>query len=209
MTTAASAVGPVAADHRSSSSSSTSMMQHRHVPSSSHTVPALSSSRANPPRQTSPSVAVGAPRTFFDPWNSSSTGHQRAENRLSGSTSWRSSRNLKLGEQYKGGLSGGRRVADTVGAGSEEFGTDGRKVNGGWEKGARGLRTGGQKSLVEVWSASKASSTAKKSSQEEVDSKHVVPDEDEDESKLEGMLLPCSLFPLRISNGIQGILRIR
>ncbi|KAF1830922.1 hypothetical protein BDW02DRAFT_641820 [Decorospora gaudefroyi] len=74
-----------------------------------------------------------ASRTFFDPWNSSSTGHQRAENRLSGSTSWRLSRNLKLGEH------------------------DGRKVNGGWERGANnGLRTGGQNSLAEVWGASKA-----------------------------------------------------
>lgn len=104
----------------------------------------------------SPTAAAPARRTFFDPWNSGSTGHQRAENRLSGSTSWRTSRNLKLGEQYKGGLTGGRRVADTVGAGSEDFGKDGRKENGGWEKGAKGLRTGGQQSLADIWSASKA-----------------------------------------------------
>jgi hypothetical protein len=63
---------------------------------------------------------------------------------------------LKLSEQYKGGLGGGgKRVADTVGAGSEHFGTDGRRPNGGWEEGARGLRTGGQLSLAEVWGASK------------------------------------------------------
>jgi len=63
---------------------------------------------------------------------------------------------MKLSEQYKGGLGGGgKRVADTVGAGSEHFGNDGRKENGGWEKGARGLRTGGQKSLAEVWGVSK------------------------------------------------------
>ncbi|KAF3033022.1 hypothetical protein E8E12_001362 [Didymella heteroderae] len=105
----------------------------------------------------SPATAAPPKRTFFDPWNSSSTGHQRAENRLSGSTSWRASRSLKLGEQYKGGLSGGgRRVADTVGTGSEDFGKDGRRANGSWEKGAKGLRTGGQKSLADVWSASKA-----------------------------------------------------
>jgi hypothetical protein len=102
-------------------------------------------------------AAAPARRTFFDPWNSSSTGHQRAENRLSGSTSWRASRSLKLGEQYKAGLSGGgKRVADTVGAGSEDFGNDGRKEDGGWEKGAKGLRTGGQKSLADVWSVRKA-----------------------------------------------------
>ena len=115
------------------------------------------------PRQTSPVVAAPASHSFFDPWNSSSTGHQRAENRLSGSTSWRVSRNLKLGEQFKSGTTGGKRVADTVGAGSEAFGKDGRKENGGREKGAKGLRTGGQKSLAEVWGASK---TGKKLSQE-------------------------------------------
>ncbi|KAJ4992230.1 DNA repair protein REV1-like protein 2 [Stagonosporopsis vannaccii] len=105
----------------------------------------------------SPTTAAPARRTFFDPWNSSSTGHQRAENRLSGSTSWRSSRSLKLGEQYKGGLNGGEnRVTDTVGAGSEDFGKDGRKENGGWERGSRGLRTSGQRSLAETWNVSKA-----------------------------------------------------
>jgi hypothetical protein len=120
--------------------------------------------RAVSPQQVSPAKAAAPARTFFDPWNSSSTGHQRAENRLSGSTSWRASRNLKLSEQYKGGLGGGgKRVADTVGAGSTDFGKDGRKENGGWEKGARGLRTGGQMSLAEVWGASKA---GKKSLQE-------------------------------------------
>jgi len=123
-------------------------------PPSSQVQPALS--RATTRQQHTTSNAAPAARKFFDPWNSSSTGHQRAENRLSGSTSWRVSRSLKLGEQYKGGLAGGQgRVADTVGAGSEDFGRDGRKENGGWEKGAKGLRTGGQKSLAEVWGATK------------------------------------------------------
>lgn len=56
--------------------------------------------------------------------NSSATGHQRADNRLSGSTSWRDSRNSKLGEQFSGGAGGGKRVSDTVGAGSLDFGKD-------------------------------------------------------------------------------------
>lgn len=100
-------------------------------------------------------------RPFFDPWNSSSTGHQRAENRLSGSTSWRASRGSKLGEQYRAGLTGGgERVADTVGAGSPDFGIDGRRENGDWEKGAKGLRTGGQRSLVDIWRATKAGQRA-------------------------------------------------
>lgn len=106
-------------------------------------------------------TAAPARRTFFDSWNSSSTGHQRAENRLSGSTSWHASRNLKLCEQYKGCLAGGgNRVQDTVGAGSEDFGKDGRKENGGWERCAKGLKTGGQKSSAEFWSVSKASKTS-------------------------------------------------
>lgn len=88
-------------------------------------------------------------RSIFDPFNSSATGHQRADNRLSGSTSWRQSRNLKLGEQFKAGSTGGKRVSDTVGAGSLDFGQDGRTENGGWEKGAKGLRTGGQQSIFE------------------------------------------------------------
>lgn len=119
------------------------------------------------PRLPSVTAAAAPTRTFFDPWNTSSTGHQRAENRLSGSVSWRESRSLKLAEQYRDGLRGGKRLADTVGAGSTDFGKDGRKENGGWETGAKGLRTGGQKSLAEVWGKSKASMTAKRSSQEE------------------------------------------
>ncbi|KAH7091077.1 hypothetical protein FB567DRAFT_545847 [Paraphoma chrysanthemicola] len=124
-----------------------------HVPTSSQVSASL---RANKAQKLSSTKVAPAVRTFFDPWNSSSTGHQRAENRLSGSTSWRASRNLKLSEQYKGGLrGGGKRVADTVGAGSENFGKDGRKENGGWERGAPGLRIGGQQSLVDIWGASK------------------------------------------------------
>jgi hypothetical protein len=99
--------------------------------------------------RTSSGVAQPA-RHIFDPWNSSSTGHQRAENRLAGSTSWRDSRTLKLNAQYHGGLAGGERVADTVGAGSENFGKDGRKANGEWVNGASGLRSKGQKSLWEI-----------------------------------------------------------
>lgn len=88
-------------------------------------------------------------RAIFDPFNSSATGHQRAENRLGGSTSWRDSRSLKLREQFVSGAGGGKRVSDTVGAGSLDFGRDGRTESGGWVDGAKGLRTGGQTSLWE------------------------------------------------------------
>ncbi|ORY13281.1 hypothetical protein BCR34DRAFT_481349 [Clohesyomyces aquaticus] len=127
--------------------------------------PPTSSSSSSSSRLSAADIAVTAvtaatkapgPRSFFDPWNSSSTGHQRAENRLSGSTSWRESRNLKLGEQYRSGLGGGQRLADTVGAGSKDFGKDGRQQNGRWVKGAKGLRAAGQKSLAEVWGKRKA-----------------------------------------------------
>ena len=38
-----------------------------------------------------------------------------------------------------------------MGAGSEDFGRDGRKENGGWEKGAKGLRTGGERDVREYF----------------------------------------------------------
>ncbi|KAL2428886.1 hypothetical protein ABEF95_005476 [Exophiala dermatitidis] len=84
-------------------------------------------------------------REIFDPFNSSSTGHQRAENRLSGSTSWRDSRVHKLSYQLRDstGRGGAHHVSDLVGAGSKEFGKDGRKENGGWVPGAPGLRERG------------------------------------------------------------------
>ncbi|KAI0838642.1 hypothetical protein F5Y06DRAFT_40118 [Hypoxylon sp. FL0890] len=57
----------------------------------------------------------------FDAWNSSATGHQRAENHLARTTGWRQSRNLKLTSQFKGGSGGGQRVSDTVGSGSKDW----------------------------------------------------------------------------------------
>lgn len=99
---------------------------------------------------TVPPPAAKPSRPIFDPFHSSGTGHQRAENHLSGSVSWRNSRSLKLQEQFASGAGGGKRVSDTVGAGSLDFGEDGRTENGGWAYGATGLRKGGQKSLWEI-----------------------------------------------------------
>lgn len=102
------------------------------------------------PKSSNPAHKAAKPsRNIFDPFNSSATGHQRAENRLGGSTSWRDSRSLKLREQFASGVGGGKRVSDTVGAGSLDFGQDGRTESGGWVDGAKGLRTGGQASLWE------------------------------------------------------------
>lgn len=96
-----------------------------------------------PPQRTPHPAAAEPIRKAFDPWNSSATGHQRADNRLAGSTSWRASRTTKLAHQYNAGAGGGKRIFDSVGAGSQNFGKDGRKENGGWKKGAPGLREEG------------------------------------------------------------------
>lgn len=45
--------------------------------------------------------------------------------------------------QFRAGPGGGKRLYDGVGAGSENWGKDGRKENGGWEKSAPGLREEG------------------------------------------------------------------
>ncbi|MCJ1477869.1 hypothetical protein MMC13_006542 [Lambiella insularis] len=96
----------------------------------------------------------------FDPYNSSSTGHQVCPSRLAGTVSWRISRSLKLSEQLKAGHAGlggeyegggGRRLYDTVGAGSREFGKDGRTENGGWDTTVKGARAqGGVKGIGDV-----------------------------------------------------------
>ncbi|KAH8671002.1 hypothetical protein BX600DRAFT_509717 [Xylariales sp. PMI_506] len=76
-----------------------------------------------PPRQQPPLPKAAEPKygPAFDAWNSSSTGHQRAENRLSGSTGWRESRSAKLQSQFRGGAAGGQRLSDSVGAGSKDW----------------------------------------------------------------------------------------
>ncbi|RFU72313.1 hypothetical protein TARUN_9945 [Trichoderma arundinaceum] len=51
----------------------------------------------------------------WDPWNSSATGHQRAETQPG--TAWRQSRSRKLNSQFRAGDgSGGERLSDTMGA---------------------------------------------------------------------------------------------
>ncbi|KAF7505199.1 hypothetical protein GJ744_001189 [Endocarpon pusillum] len=92
-----------------------------------------------------PTRAPEPTRTCFDPFNSSSTGHQCAENRLSGSTSWRESRARKLAHQLSDSSGGGgvEHLCDLVDAGKEDLGKDGRKKNGYWEVGASALREKG------------------------------------------------------------------
>ena len=74
-----------------------------------------------PPKSTVAPAAQPNHGNNFDPWNSSSSGHQRAENTLGASTGWRVSRSTKLSHQFKSGATGGKRISDTVGAGSEDW----------------------------------------------------------------------------------------
>jgi hypothetical protein len=71
----------------------------------------------------SPISSAAAPKygNHLDVWNSSATGHQTAENRLSSSTGWRQSRSVKLSNQLRSGATGGKRISDLVGAGSENW----------------------------------------------------------------------------------------
>ncbi|KAM3072805.1 hypothetical protein ACMFMF_007135 [Clarireedia jacksonii] len=73
-----------------------------------------------PPKPQIPPAAQPIFGAHFDAWNSSSSGHQRAENRLGGSTGWRESRAIKLGHQFSSGGTGGKRISDSVGAASED-----------------------------------------------------------------------------------------
>ncbi|CAH0053067.1 unnamed protein product [Clonostachys solani] len=57
--------------------------------------------------------------SHFDPWNSVSTGHQIPDNQPG--TGWRESRNRKLNNQYQSSRTGGERLSDTWGAGSEHY----------------------------------------------------------------------------------------
>ncbi|XXH03531.1 hypothetical protein Hte_009936 [Hypoxylon texense] len=79
------------------------------------------SPQSNTSNPAKPNVAEPKYGQPFDSWNSSATGHQRAENHLGRSTGWRQSRNTKLTSQFKGGAGGGDRLSDTVGAGSKDW----------------------------------------------------------------------------------------
>ncbi|KAF4121103.1 BRCA1 C Terminus (BRCT) domain, partial [Geosmithia morbida] len=63
----------------------------------------------------------------FDPWNSSSTGHQRADRQPGSSTAWRASRNAKVNGQFHLGPSGGPRLSDAREPGSRHVGSGSRR----------------------------------------------------------------------------------
>lgn len=93
-------------------------------------------------------------KIFFDPFNSSSTGHQTAPSNLAGTTAWRDSRTYKLASQFSdsSGRGGTQHLSDLVGAGSKDFRKDGRKDNGHWEKDAPGLRETGWQDIRDMMS---------------------------------------------------------
>ena len=99
-------------------------------------------------------------RQIFDPYNSSSTGHQTAKSLLSGSTRWRDSRTHKLQHQLRGNTSRGatQHLSDLVGSGSENFR---RRGNEDWEKGAPGLREDGWRDIREMIQGTKMRSSAR------------------------------------------------
>ncbi|KAK4230248.1 hypothetical protein QBC38DRAFT_441121 [Podospora fimiseda] len=71
------------------------------------------------PHPKQPPLAQPSISRKFDPWNSSSTGHQRSESR--GPQGWRESPNMKMNAQFRAGYAGGDRISDTVGVGSEDY----------------------------------------------------------------------------------------
>lgn len=74
---------------------------------------------APPSKPDLPRAAEPRHRRNFDPWNSVGLGHQRAE--AKGPQGWRESRTWKLHGQLAAGSTGGARLSDAVGAGSEDF----------------------------------------------------------------------------------------
>ncbi|TPX18432.1 uncharacterized protein E0L32_011673 [Thyridium curvatum] len=72
-----------------------------------------------PAKSAQPRAAEPRYGRSFDPWNSVALGHQRAETK--GPMGWRDNRNWKLHGQFRAGHSGGSRMSDAVGAGSEDF----------------------------------------------------------------------------------------
>ncbi|KAF3761123.1 hypothetical protein M406DRAFT_296682 [Cryphonectria parasitica EP155] len=74
-----------------------------------------------PPPSRAPLPKAAQPKhgRNFDPWNAVSLGHQRAETK--GPQGWRENRTWKLHSQLAAGNTGGTRLSDAVGHGSEDF----------------------------------------------------------------------------------------
>lgn len=77
-----------------------------------------------PPNEPLSQITATRRQRPWDPWNSSATGHQRAETQAG--TGWRQSRSRKLNSQFRAGDgSGGERLSDTWGAGARDSSDNG------------------------------------------------------------------------------------
>lgn len=87
-----------------------------------------------PPNAPLSQISAARRQRPWDPWNSSATGHQRAETQAG--TGWRQSRSRKLNSQFRAGDgSGGARLSDTWGAGARDSGASlGQQARGGTGK---------------------------------------------------------------------------
>ncbi|KAL1979946.1 hypothetical protein VTN96DRAFT_4876 [Rasamsonia emersonii] len=84
------------------SSSSSQITKYPDDKSLSSTTSSSSSSSLNCKKPTRLSDLTFRNQNIFDPWNSASTGHQRAENPYSCTTEWRQTRTEKLARQFRG-----------------------------------------------------------------------------------------------------------
>lgn len=91
---------------------------------------------APPPNPAVPKAALPRHAAKFDPWNSSSTGHQRPDQRPG--TGWRDSRSRKLNGQFRAGGDGGARVGDAWGPGAAGYDAALGGVVPGWVAERRG-----------------------------------------------------------------------
>ena len=110
----------------------------------------------------------------FDPWNSSSTGHQRGE--TSAGTAWRRTREEKLALQFSSSSSGDRERGDGRGCGYGDDDDDGEWVwmndhpslgngNGhGHGNGNESVKESSQKDIRDMFSVGKGSSSSSSSS---------------------------------------------
>ncbi|KAL7793598.1 hypothetical protein V8C37DRAFT_101654 [Trichoderma ceciliae] len=91
-----------------------------------------------PPKPPLSQITARRRPAAWDPWNSSATGHQRAETQAG--TAWRQSRSRKLNSQFRAGDgSGGERLSDTWGAGAEHH--DGKTGSSASVQGGTGKKS--------------------------------------------------------------------
>lgn len=116
--------------------------------------------------------AASPTKRWFDPWNTSSTGHQHAKHVLSGSTVWRESRHIKLAAQFSDQVAcegEAARIGD-VASTIETIQREGQKTgNGTRALSMRNFTRKGQPSIIESFAVQKATSSGTKRKLSELD----------------------------------------